>query len=109
MALLNPFPERKLKPSSLYSPFSEDSDVFVGEKGRGKKSTDIMFVMKMKVGAWMKIVSEAPGQKRPISLVRAGHGSHPWKRSHFWLGAYGFIYYCSVIRIEPGYSNLLSE
>lgn len=44
-----------------------------------------------------------------MELSWAEHRSHGWKLSCFWQGAYGFIYYCSVIRIEPGYSSLLSE
>lgn len=93
---------------SLYSPFSEDSNVFVrGTEKGGEKSTEIMFLIKTKVESWIKTVTKTPGQK--CSMVWAEHRSHQCKLSRFWQGAYGFIYYCSVIRIEPGYSSLLSE
>ena len=57
----------------------------------------------------MRTVNKTSGWKSPMELGWAEHRSRQWKLSHFWQGAYGFIYYCSVIRIEPGYSSLLSE
>lgn len=78
-------------------------------KKGGVESTVIMFLIKTKVGAWIETVTKTPGRKSPMALVWAEHRSRQWKLSCFWQGAYGFIYYCSVIRIEPGYSSLLSE
>lgn len=49
---------------SLYSPFSEDSNVFVrGTEKGGEKSTVIMFLIKTKVESWIKTVTKTPGQK----------------------------------------------
>lgn len=58
----------KTKPS-LYSPFSEDSNVFVrgAEKG-GEKSTVIMFLIKTELESWIKTVTETPGRKCSIGL-----------------------------------------
>lgn len=88
--------------------FSVDVNVFLGGAEKGG-DTVIMFLIKVGVGAWVRKVNKTPTRRTHMALLWAEHRSHWWKLSRFWQGAYGFIYYCFVIRIELGYSNLLSE
>lgn len=56
----NPFPKGNLQQAFLYSLSSEDLDVSVvgAEKGGEKSTVVIMVLMKMRIGVWMRTVTE---------------------------------------------------